>query len=258
MTNKLTQFTIHNSLFTNFAFTLAETLIVMGIIGVVAALTLPNLNSSTGDKEKVAKVKKIYQNLNDAFGRAQAVYGPLDEWFKNDNDYASQSTRFANRMTEFMKISKNCGTSTGCFKTIGNISRPAGDTFVYPDSSYAIKFITADGTAMMLSCSALSNQLSDPPCDILVDIEGPNKGARKLGSDIFHFQAHSEGGVFPDFYYDGDNKPNPMYTECFDTGDSCAAWIIDFGNMDYLKVGTDGKCPDGKTILNGTTNTTCK
>ena len=39
-----------------FAFTLAETLIVMGIIGVVAALTIPNLNSSTADKEKVAKL----------------------------------------------------------------------------------------------------------------------------------------------------------------------------------------------------------
>ncbi len=62
------------------AFTLAETLIVMGIIGVVAALTIPNLNSSTADKEKVAKVKKIYSNLNDAIGRAQAVYGPVEEW----------------------------------------------------------------------------------------------------------------------------------------------------------------------------------
>ena len=50
------------------AFTLAETLIVMGIIGIVSALTLPNLNSSTGEKEKVAKVKKIYQNLSDALG----------------------------------------------------------------------------------------------------------------------------------------------------------------------------------------------
>ena len=60
------------------AFTLAETLIVMGIIGIVSALTLPNLNASTGEKEKVAKVKKIYQNLNDAYGRAQAVYGPID------------------------------------------------------------------------------------------------------------------------------------------------------------------------------------
>ncbi len=62
------------------AFTLAETLIVMGIIGVVAALTLPNLNSSTGEKEKVVKLQKIYQNINDALGRAVAVYGPIDTW----------------------------------------------------------------------------------------------------------------------------------------------------------------------------------
>ena len=33
-----------------FGFTLAEVLIVIGIIGVVAALTLPNLNHATGDK----------------------------------------------------------------------------------------------------------------------------------------------------------------------------------------------------------------
>ncbi len=61
-----------------FAFTLAETLIVMGIIGVVAALTIPNLNSSTANKEKVAKVKKVYQNLTDAYGRMNAVYGRID------------------------------------------------------------------------------------------------------------------------------------------------------------------------------------
>ena len=42
------------------AFTLAETLIVIGIIGVVSALTLPNLNSSTGEKEKIVKLKKAY------------------------------------------------------------------------------------------------------------------------------------------------------------------------------------------------------
>ena len=61
-------------------------MVVIGIIGVVAALTLPNLNSSTGDKEKVVKLQKIYSNLQDAFGRAEIVYGPYDEWFVNDGD----------------------------------------------------------------------------------------------------------------------------------------------------------------------------
>ena len=65
-----------------FAFTLADTLIVMGIIGIVSALTLPHLNSSTGEKEKVAKVKKLYSNLNDAYGRAVVTYGPFKSWFK--------------------------------------------------------------------------------------------------------------------------------------------------------------------------------
>ena len=37
-------FTTHKRQLTKFAFTLAETLVVMGIIGVVAALTIPNLN----------------------------------------------------------------------------------------------------------------------------------------------------------------------------------------------------------------------
>ena len=79
-----------------FAFTLAETLIVMGIIGVVAALTIPNLNSSTADKEKVAKVKKIYSNLNDALGRAQVVYGPVEEWKQLDSTAVAQTARFGN------------------------------------------------------------------------------------------------------------------------------------------------------------------
>ena len=103
------------------AFTLAETLIVMGIIGIVSALTLPNLNSSTGEKEKVAKVKKLYQNLNDAVGRAAVVYGPLGGWdLDSGNDVFE---RVGARITEFMKVSKACGSSSSCAK-LSNLSNP--------------------------------------------------------------------------------------------------------------------------------------
>ena len=42
------------------AFTLAETLIVIGIIGVVAALTIHTLNSDTNSKDKITKVDYSY------------------------------------------------------------------------------------------------------------------------------------------------------------------------------------------------------
>ena len=65
---------------TTIAFTLAETLIVIGILGVVAALTLPNLNHAMGDKEKVTRVQKAYSEMSEAVDRAIAVYGPIEEW----------------------------------------------------------------------------------------------------------------------------------------------------------------------------------
>ena len=110
----------------NKAFTLAETLIVIGIIGVVAALTLPNLNHATGDKETVTKVKKIYSALTDAVDRAQAVYGDFDSWFNEldcgGDDTATCSERFAKRVTEFMKINKNCKKYKNFCKENGFIS----------------------------------------------------------------------------------------------------------------------------------------
>ena len=131
------------------AFTLAETLIVMGIIGIVSALTLPNLNSSTGEKEKVAKVKKIYQNLDDAFGRAQAVYGSISTWPANAD--------YVGRVTEFMKVSKNCGKSAGCwsdapFLLSDGTPDSDGKYFTSLVKWYDNFLILADGTALAFNC----------------------------------------------------------------------------------------------------------
>ncbi len=105
------------------AFTLAETLIVIGIIGVVAALTLPNLNHATGDKEKVTKVKKIYSSLTDAFDRAQVIYGNYDTWFNGlkcfDGDAVICDEKFADRISEFMKVSKKCSSHDNTCLTWG-------------------------------------------------------------------------------------------------------------------------------------------
>ena len=212
------------------AFTLAETLIVMGIIGVVAALTLPNLNSSTGDREKVAKVKKIYQNLNDAFGRAEAIYGPLGTWVSNYNGDTATAKKYGERISEFMKVSK-IWTNGNKFISTGMQS-----------DEYQI--ILADGTAVAFSAPD-SNDLFD----IHIDIDGPNKGPNKLGKDIFHFCYLL---LENDFMRDPLDYPlgyvNTTLGDCLEYGDYCSLWILDHDNMDYLKVDSNGKCPNGKIL----------
>ncbi|MBR1942592.1 hypothetical protein IJ843_02515 [bacterium] len=197
----------------------------MGIIGVVAALTLPNLNSLTGDKEKVAKVKKIYSNLEDAYGRATAVYGPIDEWFKNDTTDEQKNKRFGERMTEFMKVSKTCGTSVGCFnqtKPKGSVGASGFDTSVNRADKYDI--ILADGSSVSFIIFRYEGIIT-------VDIDGPNKGNNEYGKDLFQFFVN----------YDNDGI-TPIGTKS-DSNELCvsghmnycSAWVIMNENLDYLK-----------------------
>ena len=205
----------HNSLVKAIAFTLAETLVVMGIIGVVAALTIPNLNQSTGDREKVAKLKKIYSNLEDAFGRATAVYGPIDEWSNGaDANDEVLSSRLTDRITEFMKISKKIDYQT---------------------------FISADGAEFIVGSypSDFGDNSNHYPNmkyygDVYVDIDGSNKGKNKNGYDMFEFSI-TDQGIFPSDtqYHVEDFQGNEG--PCANGDYYCTAWVIINGNMDYLK-----------------------
>ena len=54
-----------------FGFTLAEVLITLAIIGVVAAMTLPTLIQNKQDKELIVRTKKLYSDLSNALVLAQ-------------------------------------------------------------------------------------------------------------------------------------------------------------------------------------------
>jgi len=211
----------------------------MGIIGVVAALTLPNLNSSTGDKEKVAKVKKIYSNLNDAMGRAIAVYGPYNEW-------SSNNTVIAGRLTEFMKISKDCGTTDtkSCFNLSGKTVNGYDDMLSGSNLSGLYRFLSADGTGFGITHFASPNRR------IYIDIDGPSKGANLVSKDIFAFDINADTGEITPTGSDSLSQGvNYLTCECFVNGyATCTAWVIQYDNVDYLK------CPS-KLSDN---NTSCK
>ena len=62
------------------AFTLAEVLITLGIIGVVAALTFPTLLSRHNANVTLNKLKKFYTVMSQANNMAIAEFGPMDYW----------------------------------------------------------------------------------------------------------------------------------------------------------------------------------
>ena len=61
-------------------FTLAEILITLGIIGVVAALTLPNLLANYRKNVVETHLKRVATTLNEAMKFAQIDYGSSDNW----------------------------------------------------------------------------------------------------------------------------------------------------------------------------------
>ena len=70
-----------------FGFTLAEVLITLGVIGVVAALTIPQLVGTYKRKVVEARLSKFYSVMNQAIARSIEEHGdiPFESFSTNDN-----------------------------------------------------------------------------------------------------------------------------------------------------------------------------
>lgn len=232
------------------AFTLAETLIVMGIIGVVAALTIPNLNSSTNNMEKVTLLKKVYAELDEAYGRAVAKYGPYTTWFNNLDDSLSVE-RASKRISKFMKIQKYCD-NTAIKDCIGE--KPwyymNSENINWAPYTYGAAFVLSNGVVIAVNRNPLYKNCDhsefnyDNWCGgpyFMIDIDGPNKGAQREGMDIFLFTITKNGVVPYTNYQDG--------SRCLSSdGVGCTEWVLAKGNMDYLKIDSRKRCPNGQTL----------
>lgn len=222
------------------AFTLAEVLMTIGLLGVVAAVALPGLRRDTNGQEIVAKVKAVNLMLNEAYGRAAAKYGPISTWFASDTTDIKRSERFGKRMSEFLKVSKTCGLETKkeCFNK-NSIKKLSGDDYnTFDNWNDVYKIILTDGTTLGFE----SYHPNVYPLYIFVDIDGPENGSNTFGIDIFTFQLDSKEGQFI-------KDKNVLGSQCKNGGNGsfCTDWILLHDNADYLKC-------DNLT----STNPTCK
>ena len=86
MRNKLYQLKNINKTTEKHAFTLAEVLITLGIIGVVAALTMPALIANHKKTVVETRLKKFYSSINQAIKMAEIEYGDKEDWQVKDTD----------------------------------------------------------------------------------------------------------------------------------------------------------------------------
>ena len=169
------------------AFTLAEILITLGVIGVVAAVTLPTLIHNYKKSVVETKVKKTYALISNAVKMSEAKYGEISEWDRCDVDSSYECSKHILEKYVFpeLKIAKICGEDNKeeCWTQPKSLS---GLESALPLSrNFAITAILNEGTSLYMWAGL---QLINPHIQIWFDINGSKKGANMLGADVFGIQ----------------------------------------------------------------------
>ena len=239
-------FTSHVSL-PKIAFTLAEVLITLGIIGVVAAITLPSLIQHNIEKQRVVQLKKAYSELSQAYNLAVEEFGAPTEWGMGGMYEEKSHYIMANNMRKFLKLSVDCVdmTEAQTEKNCGFKGAFGGAQGIYNERNYKYVVLN-DGTLVQFriisgACNWPFGAINNVCGGIDIDINGATPPNRN-GEDIFYIfmtrnklvpagidgasltfeRACNRAIKVPYSWYGGDN----MY--------SCTAWVLYNENMDYL------------------------
>ena len=107
-----------------FGFTLAEVLITLGIIGVVAALTIPTLVTNYQKETTAKKVKKFYSMINNALQFSIAENGDVASWMGTPKNltYEENLDFMKKYFLPYIKYMKydNCYENAVCVYTVPN------------------------------------------------------------------------------------------------------------------------------------------
>ena len=240
------------------AFTLAEVLITLGIIGVVAAITLPTLIQNYQKTLWVNQLKKVYSTLNNGVRKMIVDQGCSDITCTNfwDNNFGrvvigdSLNDNFVKSFTKTFKLSNvQKLTENNIYayqlKEIA-LSDPADEEEEEEDFHYTTFMVGVGGTSpdgmIMVLGATIGGYV------IIVDINGLKK-PNQFGRDIFSFEISSKGLVVPSYSKDAPSSswiqteevrvqtvndycnPSNYYRS---TGMSCAEKIImDGWKMNY-------------------------
>lgn len=221
--NSLMQEHINNQ--KKFAFTLAEVLITLGIIGVVAAVTMPTLITKTRNKELQAQFLKTYSELN----QIAQIFVAKNNISVAQYGAGEAPSSLSDAIFKYYKNSKSIGNAMGTYDEDDNFtpyyamhnlngaSFSGGKNAMERDSSFLCDNSSfrnnMNGAIFILNDSPAENQNGPVVC---VDING-KKGPNRYGIDYFMFVFTVDGKVIPM----GQKHPNNISSSCTSASASC-------------------------------------
>lgn len=203
------------------AFTLAEVLITLGIIGVVAALTMPTLIQNHQRQVYVTGLKKAYSNISNAFSKMA-----LDE---DVTDWAS-----TNCGNEFLAKLNNAEVDAGvCFESIAKqfkvVSKGLPNGYNMSGAlERSAAFISTDGMIFLFDCGGAWP-------NVFIDVNGL-KGPNQAGRDMFGFYIDvTKNKIIPFGIVTNTGDESEDWKDCSASNLSlnCTAKVIMEGKMDY-------------------------
>ena len=199
------------------AYTLAELIITLTILGVISVITISNALNNFDKKQIIVRLKIAYSALSRAVEAAEVENGPSSEWASktilNDNNgnayngcssnqsdtlYALNKSFFDTYIAPNMNVLQTCrygNANTKCFATIDNKingifiydkTKEEPSCYNYANNSY--QFMLKNGISYAIAWDNISKHFK-----INVDVNGPNKGKSVLGEDVFVFVIDSKG-----------------------------------------------------------------
>ncbi|MBR6098418.1 type II secretion system protein [bacterium] len=171
------------------AFTLAEVLVTMGVIGIVAVMTIPVLIQDVGDKQNIVALKKFYSEFYQATMLLMVDYSEPVAWDLRDN-VATSSDKVVNMYSQQLNMQKICGPDDpSCFP--------------FPIHSYRTglpKITESQYRSWKFRGFMLNNgvtgliDVNNGSMSVFVDVNGFKK-PNKLGVDVFAWALNGQGRI---------------------------------------------------------------
>lgn len=229
--------------FKNSAFTLAEVLITLGIIGIVAAMTMPTLMAKHRKEVLKAEFKKTYselQQINLSFIKDEGLNMCEYNWMLVDggSELMAASKSLSEKVVSYY-AGKNEYINNKGINEVKTLTGATANVYQFDD-----------GSAWNMMKKTFYFEYGSPEgkgkCPVItVDINGYYKKPNQLGIDMFAFRPTKNGKVIPlgnpDTETDAANG-SQGFTECSMTetsnlnGMGCAYWAsIDVNPDDNSK-----------------------